>query len=119
MKPQYFVRIAIAVFIIVSIVLFHKEFVEQFQCYLTGKASVISGEWHIVVLNIVLFLLLFLPLSFRRKANWGEYGLVAGFFVSLFIEMYGFPLTIYFVSKYVTAPVKCAENALTFTFLGV
>ncbi len=119
MKPRYLIRFFTVIFVVLSIAFFHTEFVEQFQCYLTGKASVISGEWHIVALNIVLFVLLLLPLSFRRKAHWGEYGMVAGFFVSLFIEMYGFPLTIYFVSKYTSQAVKCAEMVFGFEWLGV
>ena len=104
---------------IVSIALFHKQFAEQFACYLTGQANIISSEWHIVVLNIALFLLLLVPLAFRRRARWGEYGLVAAFFISLFIEMYGFPLTIYFAAKYFSKPVECAPTVLNFDFLGV
>lgn len=119
MQIKHLIRFFAAAFVILSIALYHQEFVEQFQCYLTGKASVISGEWHIVALNITLFVLLLLPLSFRRKAQWGEYGMVAGFFVSLFIEMYGFPLTIYFVSKYTSEAVKCAEMVFGFEWLGV
>ena len=112
-------RVGIGAVVLLSLALFHGEFYKQFQCYLTGKASVISAEWHMVVLNIVLFLLLLLPLSFRRRAKWGEYGVVAAFFVSLFVEMYGFPLTIYFASRYFTEPVKCAENVIGFHFWGV
>lgn len=117
--PHIIIRIVAAIFILGSGIIFHEQFYEQFQCYLTGKANIISAQWHIVALNILLFLLLLIPLSFRRKAKWGEYGVITAFFVSLFIEMYGFPLTIYFASKYFSAPVKCAENILNFQFWGV
>ncbi|MFC1678541.1 methyltransferase family protein [Patescibacteria group bacterium] len=113
------IRVFVGLFIIVSLVLFYEEFIQQFNCYSRGQASTISKEWHMVVLNIALFLLLLIPLSFRRKAKWGEYGIITAFFVSLFIEMYGFPLTIYYASRYFTEPVKCAENVFNFDFLGV
>jgi len=119
MKKNFYLRLFIIIFIFTSLALFHKEFYKQFQCYLTGQASIISQEWHIVVLNIVLFLLLLIPLSFRKTTRWGEYGLVTAFFVSLFVEMYGFPLTIYFASKYFATPVTCAEPLINFQFWGV
>ena len=119
MRRNLALRIFIVIFVIVSLALFHTQFYQQFECYLTGKANIITQEWHIVVLNIVLFLLLLLPLSFRRRAKWGEYGIVTAFFVSLFIEMYGFPLTLYYASRYFSVPVKCAESVLGFKFLGV
>ncbi|MBU1131876.1 DUF1295 domain-containing protein [Patescibacteria group bacterium] len=119
MKKNFILRISAAVFAVVSVVLFHREFYQQFECYLKGKANVISQEWHIVILNILLFVLLLIPLSFRRKAKWGEYGIVTAFFVSLFVEMYGFPLTIYFASRYFSEPVVCSAPVIGFDFLGV
>ena len=112
-------RILIILFVAISLILFYEQFFEQFNCYLRGKANIISQEWHMVILNILLFLLLLIPLSFRRKAKWGDYGIITAFFVSLFIEMYGFPLTIYFASRYFSTPVKCAEPIIGFNFLGV
>jgi methanethiol S-methyltransferase len=119
LKQNWFIRLPVVIFTILSIVLFHAEFGKQFNCYLKGQANVIFQEWHIVILNILLFLLLLLPLSFRRRAKWGEYGMVTAFFVSLFVEMYGFPLTLYFAAKYFTEPVICAAPILTFDFWGV
>jgi len=118
-RKNFIIRIIIILFVIISIALFYKEFYQQFDCYFKGKANIITQEWHIVALNILLFLLLLIPLYFRRKAKWGEYGLITAFFVSLFIEMYGFPLTIYFVSRYFSEPVVCAANVFGFNFLGV
>lgn len=119
MKRNLYIRIFIAVAAIISIALFHSDFYNQFNCYLRGQANAITAEWHIVALNILLFVFLLLPLSFKRKAKWGEYGMITAFFVSLFVEMYGFPLTLYFASRYFTEPVKCAEPIINFDFLGV
>jgi protein-S-isoprenylcysteine O-methyltransferase Ste14 len=62
-------------------------------------SNIITQNWLIVVLNIIIFLTFLIPLSFRRKIDWKEYGLVTAFIVSLFIEMYGIPLTIYFLAN--------------------
>ena len=119
MKKNLAIRIFIIIAAIASVALFHADFYNQFNCYLRGQANVIAAEWHIVALNIILFLFLLLPLSFKRKAKWGEYGMITAFFVSLFVEMYGFPLTLYFASRYFTEPVKCAEPIVNFNFWGV
>lgn len=73
------------------------DFYEHFYFYLTGKSIIITtrNNWTMVLLSIFSFLLFWIPLTWRRKAKWGEYGLVTGFFVSLFIEMYGIPLSIW------------------------
>jgi protein-S-isoprenylcysteine O-methyltransferase Ste14 len=80
----------------------------------------ITQQWHIVILNIVLFLLFLIPLSFRRKIDWKEYGLVTAFFISLFVEMYGIPLTIFLASKSLTGSEIVIPNSIVdFEFLGV
>jgi len=119
LKKNVFIRLTVVLFVLFFISLFYKDFYAQFDCYLRGDANVIRAQWHIVFLNIVLFLLLLLPLSFRRKAKWKEHSLIAAFFVSLFVEMYGFPLTIYFASKYFSPATRCAESVINFDFLGV
>lgn len=72
------------------------ELVRHIHDHFTGNVYkvAVTGEWHFVLLNIILFVAFLIPLSYRRKADWGEYGLVSAFFVSLFIEMYGIPLTL-------------------------
>lgn len=118
-SKNLYIRILVAIFVLASLFFFYEEFIKQFNCYFRGQASVINQEWHIVALNITLFLFLLIPLSFRRRAKWGEYGIVTAFFVSLFVEMYGFPLTIYYTSRYFSEPVLCAEGILNFYLLGV
>lgn len=101
---------------------FARDFYQHFHAYLTGNVltDIITKQWHIVIINIVLFSAFLIPLSFRRKANWGEYGLVTAFFVSLFIEMYGIPLTILFASKYFyTFETGGPPNLVEFNLLGV
>ena len=98
------------------------DFYLHFYSYITGNiiTRLISGKWQIVVLNILLFAAFLIPLSFRRKAKWTEYGLVGAFFVSLFIEMYGIPLTVLFASKYFYSPsAPLPPNVLQFTLLNV
>ncbi|MBW2996554.1 isoprenylcysteine carboxylmethyltransferase family protein [Candidatus Woesearchaeota archaeon] len=91
--------------IIVLLLIFNlKEILQHFHYYFTGGAllhnTIVKQNWRLVLLNIVFFIAFLIPLSFRRKTDWKEYGLVSAFFVSLFVEMYGIPLTIIFASKF-------------------
>jgi protein-S-isoprenylcysteine O-methyltransferase Ste14 len=97
------------------------EFILHFEAYFTGNIinKVIIGNWAAVIGSIILFAVFLIPLSYRKKANWAEHGLAAAFFVSLFVEMYGIPLTILFAAKYFYSPeVALPENFATFSLFG-
>ena len=114
-------RIMLAILVLIP-VMFIYDFYDHFYYHLSGELlmSTITQKWHIVILNIVFFISFLIPLSFRRKVNWKEYGLVVAFFVSLFIEMYGVPLTVLFASKYFSPSSAVPPNTVfSFTFLGV
>ena len=114
-------RLMVFLMILIPII-FLKDFYQHIYSHFTGTilTSVITHQWHIVLINILIFISFLIPLSFRRKIDWKEYGLVTAFFVSLFVEMYGLPLTILLASKSIDGPVVgLADVIYEFEFLGV
>lgn len=94
-----------------------------------GQANqmVIQGRWDIVALNVGVFLAVLIPLvlGMRWKVNWGSrsksLGVYAAFIVSMFVEMYGVPLSFYLSSAALSEPATAGyqpDFVLSFTAFG-
>ncbi len=70
-----------------------------------GELTIVRGNWMLVAASIAVFLAFFALIPVRLKKDWRSHGIYAAFIVSLFAEMFGFPLSVYFLSGLLGMPL--------------
>lgn len=63
-----------------------------------NQLAIDRGRWDLVAVSIVLFVVFLALIPVRLRRDWRPHGIYAAFIVSLFAEMFGFPLSAYFLS---------------------
>jgi protein-S-isoprenylcysteine O-methyltransferase Ste14 len=73
-------------------------------------------NWAAFIIWTVLFSIFILGfLVYKRKIDWKSSGLVVGFLIALFAEMFGLPLSIYILSSFLgVSDIAGAENLRIF-----
>ena len=96
------------------------SFYQHLKFFLSGQVQFFMKQeaWLLVLGSVAFFLLFLLPLKFRRKADWRSAGIYTAFLISLFVEMYGIPLTVYLSSAFVSMPSSSQVPRFLFSIAG-
>jgi len=94
--------------------------------YLLNPSSIdilASGQWVVVLIWIVVFSAFTLFLLYPRKRGaWKKYSVIyIAYIVALFTEMFGFPLSLYFLSTFLPGtplPEEPVSTVINFSFFG-
>ncbi len=69
------------------------------------------GLWPLVVINTAVFVLFAFSFTHPKTSrDWRSFGAFSAFLVALFTEMYGFPLTLYFLSGWLGNRIPALNN---------
>jgi protein-S-isoprenylcysteine O-methyltransferase Ste14 len=86
------------------------------------RGVLVVGQWHVVAIYAVMYSLfaLFLVKHPLKLGEWKKEGsMYVAFIVALFAEMFGLPLTLFFLSALAPLPAAAPPTvAVSFTFLG-
>ena len=122
MKIYRIILFAVIILFLIAVA----PFFETNISYLLNPASLdilASGQWAVVLIWIAAFSLFSLFLFYpRKRGQWKKYsGIYLAYIIALFTEMFGFPLTLYFLSTFLPAtplPEQAVATVLDFEFLG-
>lgn len=79
-----------------------------------------SGDWGLAIIMIVIASwLLYRYMAPKTWREWASAGLVQAFFIALYAEMYGFPLTIYLLVRFFGLDRRYLNANLWSTLLGM
>jgi protein-S-isoprenylcysteine O-methyltransferase Ste14 len=85
--------------IIASVTLYVAMFMGEESLETIMGTPVPRDLWSLVILNLLLVSLFLVLVPWKPTGSWRGHGAYMGFMVSMFSEMYGLPLTVYFLSS--------------------
>ena len=107
-----------------TLILLIPAFIEH-TTYLMGGAGlpfIVTGRWDIAAVNIVFFMGFLFMLGRKKHTDWRSKNIYISFIIALFAEMYGFPLTAYFIANYMGGAVEVdyhPQYNIDFCFMGI